>query len=712
MRPRLGGMLLAGVTTLASSPLSAGSVPDGFVERVLAGGLRLPIAFDFAGPDETIFIAEKEGRIRVLRNGRLLPRPFLDISARVNSRGERGLLGVAVHPEFPSQPYVYVTYTYDPPQTRGRTGAAGPDGDGKRVARLSRFTARSDQAFNRAREDSEFVLLGRNSTWQNIGNSAGGRDGPLSCQSATGPIQDCIPHDTTNHAIGSMKFGSDSALYVSVGDGSYGGDVQRFPVMRVQDVNSPLGKVLRINPETGEGYTDNPFFNGDTAANRSKVWYRGLRNPFRFTLSRSSNRVYVGNVGQSSWEEINQGEAGANFGWPCFEGARTALARHGQFQNHPVCRSLYAQAASVTAPLYAYPNRGGAAIVLGDFAPASWPRPWGRSLFFADHNGRDLSFLRFDSAGNPVFARKFASAIGDLTQIVFFQERMYVTQLSTGQLKTIRPITDNVAPVAVMKTSRRAGLAPLTIRFDGRSSSDVDRDRLVYQWRFGDGQSATGPVVTHRYLRNGRFAARLTVTDSLGLSDTKRIAIIVGDRPPATGFLKRPAQRLLETRFKARQPVVLAGWGRDAEDGVLSGDSLQWTAATRHRQHTHPDLASASGDRIRFRFPDHGDETYVTICLQVRDSANLTARRCLDAKPLTVKVTITSEPPGVLVDYAGLSRRTPFTVDSVVAGDRTVTAPLRLDSGAAFSGWSDGGAASHVIRVPGEDLALRVMYRE
>lgn len=689
--------------------IASAGPPGAFIERVFVAGLAQPVAFDIAD-DGTVFVAEKAGRIRVVRNGVLLRTPFIDISAKVNSTGERGLLGVVVHPDFPQQPYVYVTYSYDPPQTRAARGAAGPDGNGQRVSRLSRFVARADSNFNVGRVGSELILLGRNSNWANIGNPAKSFDGPFSCERNGQFTKDCIPHDVTNHAIGNMKFAADGSLYVSVGDASYAADFKRYPVIRAQKIDSPLGKILRIDPATGRGLTDNPFYNGDASATRSKVWFYGLRNPFRFTLRRNTNQVYVGNVGQASYEEINSGEAGANFGWPCFEGADRGLLKHRQFSRHAICRALYADPSGVTAPLYAYPNTRGSAVVVGGFSPPNWPSGYQNRLYFADYAKLHMSFMRLDSTGNRGPAQRFINRAGDVTQILFDKERMYYSLLASGQIKTVRAKADNNAPVASIKAARLAGPVPLTVDFDARKSSDIDKDPLSYSWKFVEGATARGARVSHTFRRKGRYRVRLTVRDAQGLKDTKTIVIVAGDTEPRSGFRTATQERLANMRFRANQMVSLSGWGRDAEDGELAPENLTWSASLVHKNHEHPNLATATGNQFRFLFPDHGDQTSVTVCLRVRDSARLNAIKCGEVKPAQVKITVTSRPSGVLIDYDGRSHRTPFTVTSIVGGSRTVTAPAGAANGARFTAWSNGGEASHVFTVDPRLRRLHVRY--
>jgi len=302
---------------LGPSAVQAANWPSGFIAETVVSGLGYPVSIAFA-PDGRMFIAQKNGRVRVFQNGSMLPEDFISLTTLVNNYWDRGLIGIAVHPNFPTQPYVYVFYTYDPP-------GVAQDGTGGRVSRLVRYTADAAYGYNRAVSGSSVVLLGNNSTLANIGNPADGTADDIAYASCaiggvTGgaPIQDCLASDGPSHTVGTLMFGADGALYVSHGDGA-SFTLADPRALRALDVNSLNGKILRINPANGQGYSNNPFYDGNLNSNRSKVWSYGFRNPFRFTLHPSTGEVYIGDVGWSKWEEINVGK-GKNFGWPCYEG--------------------------------------------------------------------------------------------------------------------------------------------------------------------------------------------------------------------------------------------------------------------------------------------------------------------------------------------------------------------------------------------------------
>lgn len=228
------------------------------------GGLSSATAFAQAG-DGRFFVAQQGGALRVVKNGQLLAAPFHTLT--VDPTGERGLIGVALHPDFPTVPWIYVHYT----STAG--GAHG---------RISRLVAAGDVS-----DGTETVL----------------RDLP--------PLS-----SATNHNGGAMHFGPDRKLYVAVGDNANGA--------QARNLGSVFGKLLRFNDD-GSIPSDNPYFSQQTGLAQA-VWASGLRNPFTFAFEPGGSRMHINDVGASSWEEINLGRAGAHYGWPDSEGPQGVAA--------------------------------------------------------------------------------------------------------------------------------------------------------------------------------------------------------------------------------------------------------------------------------------------------------------------------------------------------------------------------------------------------
>ena len=432
-----------------STLLEGASVPPppiqgDFVAQSFASGLDDPTVVDWL-PDGRMLVVEKEGLVRVVNtDGSLESQPFIDIRDRVNSGPrDRGLIGLAVHPDFANNPYVYLSYSYDPPQVFGNTGAGGPDGNGARVARIVRVTANSATNFSTANPNSEVVLVGKNSTYENIGtpNRRPELNDPYSCTDASGnPIDDCIGNDETSHSIGDLEFGPDGYLYASVGDGGSFGRVDPIN-LRALDIDSLAGKILRIDPITGDGPSDNPFYNGNPIANQSRVFQYGLRNPFRIAIDQTDGDVAIGDVGWTRWEEINLGEPGANFGWPAFEGGSNGNLRTGGYENLAEVQAFYASNPDVTAPVWARNHSDGArAIVMGDFNVGDrYPDQYQNSLFFTDFgDGGVLRVATFNPDGSLNDVEAVSNALGPIVDISAGPDGyLYVTDFVSGSISRL-----------------------------------------------------------------------------------------------------------------------------------------------------------------------------------------------------------------------------------------------------------------------------------
>jgi glucose/arabinose dehydrogenase len=367
----LGNQLTSAVTIL-DNDLNLGTL----VRQTFVSGLSEPTTIDWTPDGRYMFVAQQNGVVRLVDNGTLRSTPLIDLSNQVNyTPGDRGLLGLAVHPNFASTPYIYLLYTYDPPETAGGTGLAGPDTQGNRPSRLVRLTVNPTTMV--ADPASLLVLAGTNSTWaytsrpdvnsngnvnippsgivngsNNVFNNGFGTtttvpgsqidvgtqdNDPNSAGTQNQNIRDYLASDGDSHSNGAVHFGADGWLYLTNGDGtSYNFADPRS--VRVQDINNLSGKVLRIDPITGAGVPGNPFFDvNNPNSNRSKVFYSGIRNAYRFTFDPITNLPVIGDVGWTSWEEINTGAPGSNFGWPYLEGPN----RTGQYQNLPQAISFY-----------------------------------------------------------------------------------------------------------------------------------------------------------------------------------------------------------------------------------------------------------------------------------------------------------------------------------------------------------------------------------
>jgi len=679
--------------------------PSGFISQAVVTGLSAPTAISWA-PDGRMFIAEKSGIVRVYKDGALLPDPFINISDQVNDTWDRGLLGLAVHPSFPTQPYVYLLYTYDPPDLPGQLYQVdGPDGEGERVSRLLRVTADASQQYNVAVPGSGQVLLGTNSTLANIAAPAdfGGASGAASCEVNGVPVQDCLPSDSLSHSVGSLVFAPDGSLFVSHGEGS-GWTAPQTRTLRTQNLDSLAGKVLRIHPNTGQGYSDNPFYDGNPDHNRSKVWAYGLRNPFRMTVHPVSGQLYLGDVGWGSWEEVNTGK-GKNFGWPCYEGDDTGSAVASAFAYDPAtqdaCQALYAQGSSaVQAPWYAYPHNDiGAAITGLAFYHASlYPSTYHGALFIADYDQGWIRYLTVGSNGAAVvhdFAQDVAPS-GGIVQLALGPDGMLydvlLNYLGDSQVRRITYDPNNTPPSALISAQPTIGDPPLTVSFSSAGSFDPEGGPLSYAWAFGDGFTSTITNPTHIYTATGKYTAVLTVTDQLFATGSNQVLIVVGDRVTAT--ITHP---ISGTTYRVGETIAFTGTGYSQLDGPLAPANLRWRLYLHHETHVHASTLG-TGTGGSYLVDDHGDDVWLELCLTATDAQAVSDTRCIHLYPSLALYRFESQPAGLTLSFASLTRSTPFTFPAIVGSVRQLSAPSP-QAGLVFKAWSHGGPASQPITV-------------
>lgn len=313
-------------------------VPSGFTRNESwITGLSAATAFAQA-PDGRLFVAEQSGNLRVVKNGALLQPPMLNVTLAANVGFEQGLLGVTVHPNFASNGFVYVYYTSGETNTHNR---------------VSRFTVTGDVASN---EEKLVDLPG-------VGGFAA-------------------------HNGGAMHFGTDGKLYVAVGEAG--------TPLNASNLSSVLGKMLRFNDD-GTIPTDNPFYNTQTGLARA-IWAYGLRNPFTFTIHPVTGRMHINDVGAQTWEEINLGASGANYGWPSSEGPDNVSGN--------ITGPLFTYKHSAATPLGSGPGGffTGSAIAGGAFYPDAAPFPVGyrNSYYFADYVSQFIG--RYDWVNNATYA--------------------------------------------------------------------------------------------------------------------------------------------------------------------------------------------------------------------------------------------------------------------------------------------------------------------
>ena len=351
------------------------------------GGLISPVCISNAG-DSRLFVIDQHGLIMIVdSNGVVNPQPFLDIRARVTYGGERGLLGLAFHPQYKTNGYFYVNYI----------GA----GDSTHISRFSVNISDS----NKADPSGEFKLL-------------------------------TIYQPFANHKGGDLCFGPDGYLYIGLGDGGSAGD----PGNRAQNRMEFLGKLLRIDVNNGIPYSipeSNPFYTGTNS--RKEIWALGLRNPWRFSFDRLTGDLWIGDVGQNAIEEIDFqpsiSKGGENYGWKCYEGNAVYDATG--------CNSI----TNYTFPVTTYAHGPECAVIGGYVDRSTVSSPSYGYYFFADYCSDKIWTLHY-AAGNWVvhdvgmFPGNNFSTFGEDTF-----GRLYIAGFNSGTMYRINSIPTNVAEI-------------------------------------------------------------------------------------------------------------------------------------------------------------------------------------------------------------------------------------------------------------------------
>lgn len=349
----------------------------------VVGGLQSPVDLQVPpGERQRLFVIEQPGRIRIVRAGALVAAPFLDITARVGSGGERGLLGLAFHPQYASNGRFYVNYT---------------DLDGDTHISEFRVSANPDVAD----AGSERQLL-------------------------------FVAQPFPNHNGGGLAFGNDGMLYAGLGDGGSGGD----PLGNGQSLGTPLGKLLRMDVDHGSPYgvpTDNPFVS--TAGAFPAIWAYGLRNPWRFAFDRATGDLYIGDVGQNAVEEIDVGLAsrhgGENYGWNTWEG-------NSCFRPGTGCPTT-----GVTFPVLEYGHGEGCSVTGGVVYRGCRMPGYAGTYFYGDFCSAFVRSFRLQN-GSAVERRDWTSSLGsNLGQISAFgtdaDGEVYILDYAAGAVYKIVP---------------------------------------------------------------------------------------------------------------------------------------------------------------------------------------------------------------------------------------------------------------------------------
>lgn len=608
----LGWLLL---TTAATAQLPQPILPAHFETEVLVSGLESPTDL-VSLPGGRLFVAQQSGIVRSFAPDGTAEGVVISLWSEVAVFADRGLVTIAVHPGFVPDggetSWLYLYYAV------GEDKLNGLDGDPS-FGRLTRYRVHtvpeSGLPVPRAVLSSRQVLLG--------------------AQLPDGTAPTAVPICHESHQGGSLVFGDDGSLLLSTGDGAdifqidFGGlhpyafddfvhpvTGLRGPISKSQDMgtfrsishNSLSGKVLRLDPNTGLGLDSNPFFDGDAASLRSRVWAMGLRNGFRMAKVPGTGSsdpsagqpgwLVIGDVGSTSIEELSLCKGGENFGWPCFEGTKNNdfALNHVHPSNPygwPDCSgapvpatlpivSWHRDLPGNMEPLAAHQTLDGAplagflgiCVIGGEFYQGtSYPPVLHGRYFFGDFGFEWLKAMSLDGNGAVQQVANVGELVSTLVSVkseadtgdLLLVQRGYFS--GTSRILALR-YGANQAPAISLDVVTTDD--PLRLEFNASGTSDADGDPLVFTWDFGDGSAlADGPVVSHTFGEPGLYQVRLRVFDGFETVETVK-PVLPGFLQP-TVAIASPAQGQI---FQKGEPIVLSGIGFD---GLGGGLELVWS---------------------------------------------------------------------------------------------------------------------------------------
>lgn len=630
---------------------SQGTFPEGFGATLIQDNLNpVGMTIDHHG---RIWLLEKHGDVRIVdESGNFLPEPFIQLS--VDDFNERGLLGIALHPDLDNEPYVYLYYTVP----------------GENHNRLSRFTANGDLAV----PGSETILL--------------------ELDSLSGPI----------HNGGSLSFGLDGKLYIATGDGTH--------APNAGNLNNLLGKILRINPD-GTIPDDNPFYEEAEGKYRA-IWAYGLRNPFSIAIDQETGRLFACDVGQGDFEEINDIEPGKNYGWPLVEGywqegnpPDDYKDPHFSYTHEEGCAvvgaSFYQPHASTFPETYQHkfffadycngsiqflhPENG---LLEGTFA-TEVVRPL---AFVVNEENGDFYYLSRAGIGNGSPQDNTSTEMGSLWRVFY-----------NGSGEPI--ISVNPSPL-FLGVGEDATF----------SIHALGAPELSFQWQKDEinipGATSAELIYSAVTLADNGALFRCIVTNEVGsVTSTPAELLVVNSQRPTVSIL----EPLNNTLFKAGDTISYSGLASDPEDGLIPADKLCWSIDLHHNEHTHPALTlscgQANGTFIVPKVTETDTNVWFRVYLTAEDESGLTNNSFTEIFPEIIDVEVEG-PSGIVVNIDGKIRTLPLTFRSMSNLQRIIQAPLTQrigDSIYLFRAWADGSTdlLKTFFATP-DNLAQEILY--
>jgi len=670
---------------------------EGFIVEEASNGWSEMVGFCFgpnaAGTKTRQYVWEKSGRVWIVEDGEKLATPLIDLHDEVGNWRDHGLLGFALDPDFRSNGYIYLLYVVDRHHLLNFGTPAYQDWVDvyhmATIGRLARYRAKVEDDFRSVEPDSRTLLIG---------------DSPSSG----------IPISYESHGVGSLVFAKDGSLLVSCGDsasflgfdaggatgGSYAPQALADGILKVsedvgafraQQIDSLNGKILRINPETGEGYPSNPFFDPTGPDSpRSKVWSLGFRNPFRFAIRAGTGEhdvtagdpgvLLVNDVGWNYAEELNVVDVpGRNHGWPIYEGMDmrvnyNALRPPGipmvptwrpmlewRWTTRVCLDNINVKLLGTPASPVAGDPYGGLSSIGGVWYDGdSFPESFRDSYYFADLNGKWIRNATFNSTHQIQEVRPFVENAGQIVCMAVHPETgdFYYGEYPGSIHRVYYAPGGNQLPNAVASVDKNFGAAPLVTVFRGDQSNDPAGQPLTYRWDFGDGSPislSANPV--HVFQASGTdpvtYTVTLTVSDCCGGNDTTELMVSVNNSPPEVEI----TSPLDGTRYplgQGDQNYALTSSVNDAEDDA-EALTYEWQTALHHNDHIHyePTTMGASSSTRISPVGGDGETYYYRISLKVTDSAGLSTTAETFVYPEESGSAVIANDDGLTVAYGG-----------------------------------------------------------
>ena len=613
-------LLLLLLAIFCSSPSSIFAQPTGFSDELVIDGWSQAVGVTFDG-NGRMYIWEKGGKVWTVENGVKAAEPLIDISEEVGNWRDFGLVGFALDPNFLNNGHIYLWYVVDRHHllnfgTPNYNSNASSEKEAT-IARLTRYTADPSNNFNTIDYNSRKILIGETKS--------------------TGPP---ILHES--HGAGQIVFGTDGTLLVTIGDGaSYANPIdegshpatyfqqalddgiitpeQNIGAYRCQSLNNLSGKILRIDPETGNGIPSNPYYQSiNPRSPQSRTWSIGIRNPYRIALKPESGShhaqdgqpgtFFFGDVGWSTWEDLNVVDAaGQNFGWPIYEGINQKAGYNNP--NYAVSEAEHAHpkidwrhgADQARAFVNNQIHNIGSGTVVGKqfrgnsstggvwYAGKDFPEEYQNTYFHADYSGGWIRNFGFDEHNNPTFVKDFKLNAG---AVVFLntspvENGLYYVRYPNQIRRIIFTGNSNKKPIAIVETDKSYGPSPLNVKFDASQSFDPEYSPLSFQWDFGDNATSTevNPSVIFEAPSSAptTYPIKLSVRDAQGATTEKIIPISLNNTPPIIVSTSIDNQNA----FSAKNGVNL-NLSATVTDTEHNGQlKYEWQTALFHNGHSH-----------------------------------------------------------------------------------------------------------------------------